>query len=65
MTAVPIPVEDDFKGTWGVSRATFEGLTLGTLGVLLLVAVVGYMTGSRVRAHQVSIPIEEIAEPAY
>jgi len=39
----------DFHGTWGVSRGTFEALTLGTLGVILLVAIVGYMTGREVR----------------
>ncbi len=55
----------DFKDNWGVSRATFEGLTLGTLGVLFAVAVLGYLAGSRVREHQVSVPIEELAEPAY
>jgi amino acid transporter len=48
----------DFHGTWGVSRATFQGLTLGTLGVMFLVAVVGYLSGSHVRAKEVIVPIE-------
>ena len=38
-----------FKGTWGVTRATFEVLTLGTLAVMLLFAIVGYWAGGAVR----------------
>jgi glutamate:GABA antiporter len=33
----------DFEGTWGVSRTTFEAFTLGTLAVVIGVAVVGYV----------------------
>ena len=55
----------DFRGTWGVSRATFQGLTLGTLGVMLVLAILGYVAGSRVRAREVTVPIEEAPEPAY
>lgn len=33
----------DFEGTWGVSRATFEIFTLGTLAVVAGIAVVGYV----------------------
>jgi glutamate:GABA antiporter len=39
-----------FKGTWNVSRATFEVLTLGTLAVIVALAVVGYWFGRGVRA---------------
>ena len=48
----------DFNGTWGVSRRTFEALTLGTLAVIVLVAIVGYATGREVRERKaVDIPI--------
>jgi amino acid transporter len=50
----------DFKGTWSVSRLTFEVLTLGTLAVILLIAVVGYASGRKVREQAaVDIPIED------
>jgi glutamate:GABA antiporter len=50
----------DFHGTWGVSRFTFEALTLGTLAVIVLLAIVGYATGRGVRQSQaVDIPISE------
>ena len=50
----------DFQGTWGVGRGTFEALTLGTLAVIVLLAVVGYVTGRGVREQQaVDIPIAD------
>jgi amino acid transporter len=48
----------DFKSTWGVSRATFETLTLGTLGVVLLVALVGYALARDVRRRTAAVPLE-------
>jgi amino acid transporter len=55
----------NFKDTWGVSRATYETLTLCTLAVVLLIAVVGYAVSSDVRADVVQLPIEpEPLEPA-
>ena len=51
-------VSYDFKGTWGVSFAKFEALTLGTLGVVLLIALVGYALGAPVRRREVTVPIE-------
>jgi amino acid transporter len=48
----------DFKGTWGVSFAKFEALTLGTLGVILLLAIAGYALGAPVRKRQVDVPLE-------
>jgi amino acid transporter len=36
-------IKYDFTGTWGVSRATFEAFTLGTLVVVVGLAVVGYL----------------------
>jgi hypothetical protein len=35
-------IDYDFEGTWGVSRTTFEVFTLGTLAVIIGVAVAGY-----------------------
>lgn len=35
-------VDYDFMDTWGVSRTTFEVFTLGTLGVVIGLAVLGY-----------------------
>jgi amino acid transporter len=54
----------DFHGTWGVSRGTFEVLTLGTLAVILLIAIVGYATGREVREEQaVEVPIADELGP--
>jgi len=39
----------DFHGTWSVSRGTFEVLTLGTLAIILVIALIGYATGREVR----------------
>jgi len=39
----------DFTGTWGVGRTTFELFTIGTLGVLLILGIVGYVLGAPVR----------------
>jgi amino acid transporter len=38
-----------FKGSWGVSRGEFELLTLGTLAIITIFGVLGYMAGARVR----------------
>ncbi len=51
-------IDYDFKGTWGVSFAKFEVLTLGTLAVVALLAVVGYVLGAPVRRRQVDVLIE-------
>ena len=40
----------DFHDTWGVSRTTFEVLTLGTLAVIFGIAIIGYALGRRTRA---------------
>ena len=52
-------VSYDFKDTWGVTRAAFHSLTLGTLAVMFVVAIVGYISGKGVRSRDVTIPIEE------
>jgi amino acid transporter len=38
-----------FKDSWGVSQRKFEALTLGTLVVIVAVALLGYLAGSKVR----------------
>ena len=50
----------DFKGTWGLSRVKFEAFTFGTLAVILVFAVVGYVLGAPVRAEA---PVEPTASP--
>jgi hypothetical protein len=52
----------DFHGTWGVSRGTFATLTLGTLAVILLIALVGYWTGRDVRRDAVEVAIATRAQ---
>jgi amino acid transporter len=49
----------DFKDSWGVSQGTFEALTLGTLGVILVVGLVGYALGAGVRREAALLPLEE------
>jgi amino acid transporter len=48
----------DFKEEWGVGRAAFEALTLGTLAVILLIALVGYSLSRGVRERAVEIVLE-------
>src|SRR3954451_2880505 len=45
-------VDFDFKETWGVSRAHFEALTLGTLLVIGAIAVAGLVLGARERRRE-------------
>ena len=57
----------DFHDTWGVSRTTFEVLTLGTLAVVFGIAIVGYWLGRDVRSRVAIIPLEpggDVAAPA-
>lgn len=51
----------DFKDTWGVSRVAFHTLTLGTLAVMFVVAILGYLSGKSVRERGVAIPIDDTA----
>jgi amino acid transporter len=46
-----------FKDSWSVSQATFEVLTLGTLAVILVFGVIGYVAGAGVRRDTVEIPL--------
>ena len=52
-----------FNDSWGVSRARFEIVTLGTLAAIVLLAVVGYLSGKGVREQDIVTPIEPL-EPA-
>jgi hypothetical protein len=53
-----------FRAQWGVGRATFEALTLGTLAVILVIALAGYALGRDVRQRAVGIPLEPAATAA-
>jgi glutamate:GABA antiporter len=58
-------IDYDFKDEWGVSRGTYEALTLGTLAVILIVALVGYALGRSVREKVAVVPLEtEATAPA-
>jgi glutamate:GABA antiporter len=54
----------NFKDEWGVSRATFEVLTLGTLAVVFAVAIVGYWLGRDVRANVAEVRLDADIPPA-
>jgi hypothetical protein len=47
-----------FVDAWGVSRAKFEALTVGTLVVVIVLALVGYALAERVRREEVETPLE-------
>ena len=49
--------------TRGASFPKFEALTLGTLGVVLLIALVGYVPGAPVRRRTVDVPLEVDEDP--
>lgn len=49
---------------YGVSRARFEVFTLGTLGVIILFGVVGYLLGGNVRSQEVDVPTEPLEPTA-
>jgi glutamate:GABA antiporter len=51
-------IDYDFKESWGVSRGTYEALTLGTLAVILAVALIGYALGRSVREQIAVVPLE-------
>lgn len=51
--------EYSFKDEWGVSSATFEAFTLGTLAVIVLVSLAGYAAGAKVRKDTVVVPVGE------
>jgi glutamate:GABA antiporter len=51
-------VSYDFRDEWGVGRGTYEVLTLGTLGVVLAIALIGYWMGRDVRAQTAQLPLD-------
>ena len=48
----------DFLDTWNVSRVRFEAFTLGTLAVLTVIAVAGYLAARRSR-RSTSLTVEQ------
>jgi amino acid transporter len=56
-------IDYSFKDIWGVSRTQFEVFTLGTLAALLLLGVVGYVRGARVRRGEVVAHSEPAVSP--
>ena len=52
-----------FKDAWGVSRLKFEAYTLGTLGVIVLIGVIGYLAGAPTRRQAATVPIGEVEPP--
>jgi amino acid transporter len=55
----------DFRDTWGVSRGTYEALTLGTLAVILAIALIGYALGRSVRERVAVVPVDaDLPAPA-
>ena len=51
-------VDYAFKDEWGVTRGTYEALTLGTLGVVVLLTVVGYALSRGVRSHRAELALQ-------
>ena len=51
-------VKYDFHGTWGVSRMTFEVLTIGTLAVIVAFGLVGYLVGAPLRRQIVAAEVD-------
>jgi amino acid transporter len=47
-----------FTDAWGVSRLKFEAYTLGTLGVIVLLGVIGYVAGAPTRRQVAGAPPE-------
>ena len=45
-----------FTDSWGVSRLKFEAYTLGTLGVIVLLGIVGYIAGAPTRREIAGAP---------
>ena len=54
-------LEYDFTDEWGVSRGTFEILTLGTLAAVVLLALVGYALARDVRAQPADVALDAVS----
>lgn len=46
-----------FKDEWGVSEGRFLLFTLGTLGLIVVIAVAGYAAGAKVRRDMVPVSL--------
>ena len=53
-----------FKDSWGVGQGEFEALTLGTLAIIVVVGLVGYVAGKQVREQGADVPLEEVIPPS-
>ncbi|MDQ6933860.1 MAG: APC family permease [Actinomycetota bacterium] len=51
------------QDSYGVSRTRFEVFTLGTLGVIIAIGVIGYLLGAPVRRQTQALPLEVPAQP--
>jgi glutamate:GABA antiporter len=51
----------DFQEVWGVSQPEFETFTLGTLGFLLILGIVGYVRAARVRQQAPAVDDDALA----
>jgi amino acid transporter len=51
-------IDYNFTDTWSVSRGTYEVLTLGTLAVVLAIALIGYALAGDVRRQTAKIALE-------
>ena len=47
-----------------MTQGEFEALTLGTLGIIVVVALIGYWFGRDVRAEGVDVPIDAVIPPS-
>jgi amino acid transporter len=48
----------NFKDNWGVGRGKFEAYTLVTLGIIVAIALVGYVSGAGVRREVVAAEVD-------
>ena len=50
------------QGAYGVSRMRFEVFTLGTLAIIVLIGVAGYIAGAKVRAETVEVGARAVTD---
>lgn len=55
-------VQYGFVATWGVSRMSFEILTIGTLAALVALCLVGYVRGRGIRNEKPQADVSELLE---
>jgi amino acid transporter len=48
------------QDSYGVSRTRFEVFTLGTLGVIILIAIIGYIGGASARASTITVSADDL-----